>query len=192
MRAFTIASIATAAAAYQTQQQDSQFLAQTEAEKMTGNNCLTAIKRNKGPVEDFWTLVKGTTQWKDTDFTADTSAFAWTDFGEKSSFPYSAQAHWVRALNYGAGYSLLGDGATADDVIQGEIGNCWFLAATSAIADTKPGLLEKTFLNTDKALNKAGVYAVTMYPLGVPKTVVIDDRIPRVTFDQTVTLNGMA
>ena len=149
----TLAAAALAVNDHSTQLRTSEFLAQTEAEKMTGNNCLTAINRNKGPVEDFWTLVKGTTQWKDTDFTADTSAFAWTDFGEKSSFPYSTQAHWVRALNYGAGYSFLGDGATADDVIQGEIGNCWFLAATSAIADTKPGLLEKTFLNTGKALN---------------------------------------
>ena len=94
MKAFTYACIAASALAYQVHHEDSLSLAQTEAEKMTGNNCLTAVNRNKAPVEDFWTLLNQTTQWKDTEFTADTSSFAWTDFGEKSTFPYAATASW--------------------------------------------------------------------------------------------------
>ena len=77
----------------------------------------------------------------------------------------------------GSAYTLFGNGATPDDMIQGEVGNCWFIAAASAIADAKPGLLEKSFLNTEQVLPKSGVYAVTLYPLGVPHTVVVDDWV---------------
>jgi len=41
---------------------------------------------------------------------------------------------------------MFGDGISADDIIQGDLGNCWFLAAASALAEW-PGRLEKIFLN---------------------------------------------
>ena len=38
--------------------------------------------------------------------------------------------------------------------------------------------MEKVFLNQDNYQNKAGIYAVNFYSLGVPHTVVIDDYLP--------------
>jgi len=63
-----------------------------------------------------------------------------------ASSPY---LRWLRISEYfpgSLGYSLFGlDGAaTVDDIMQGSIGNCWFMAAASAIAET-PGLIEKAF-----------------------------------------------
>ena len=57
-----------------------------------------------------------------------------------------------------------------------------------------PGRMQKAFLNTEKELNKAGVYGVTLYPLGVPHTVVVDDSVPQITEldDNGNKMNGMA
>ena len=81
---------------------------------------------------------------------------------------------WKRATAMGTGKTLFGKGISPDDAIQGEVGNCWFMAAASAVAEV-PGRLEKIFLNTDNKLNSAGIYAVNLYTLGVPHTVIVDD-----------------
>ncbi len=57
------------------------------------------------------------------------------------------------------------------------LGNCWFLAAASAIAE-KPQRMEKVFLNNTAGLNKAGIYGVNLWSLGVPHTVIVDDYMP--------------
>ncbi len=61
------------------------------------------------------------------------------------------------------------------DVRQGALGNCWFMAAASALAE-KPKRLETIFLNQE--LNQNGIYAVNVYTLGVPHTVIVDDFVP--------------
>ena len=38
--------------------------------------------------------------------------------------------------------------------------------------------MEKVFLNNDSELNKAGIYGVNLYTLGVPHTVIVDDYLP--------------
>ena len=75
------------------------------------------------------------------------------------------------------GRTLFGDGISPDDINQGALGNCWFLAAASAIAEEK-GRMEKVFVNEGNELNAKGVYSVKFYQLGVPKTVTIDDYLP--------------
>ena len=42
-----------------------------------------------------------------------------------------------------------------------------------------PGRLEKVFLNKENKLNDAGIYAVNLYTLGVPHTVIVDDYLAR-------------
>lgn len=54
------------------------------------------------------------------------------------------------------------------------IGDCWFLAASAAIAEKK-GAMEKVF---ETSMNVKGGYAVNFFALGVPHTVVVDDYIP--------------
>ena len=38
--------------------------------------------------------------------------------------------------------------------------------------------MEKIFLNNYSELNKAGIYGVNLYTLGVPHTVIVDDYLP--------------
>jgi len=78
--------------------------------------------------------------------------------------------------------------------VQGVVGDCWFLAAASAIAE-KPWRLEQSFSfakrrldfnnylkdpsrrNTSGKLNPWGFYTVNFFTLGVPHSVRIDDWI---------------
>ena len=86
---------------------------------------------------------------------------------------------WRRAKTAISGAKLWGtSGAlSADDINQGYIGNCWFLAGASALAEI-PSRLQDVFLNTENELNSAGIYAVNFYTLGVPHTVIVDDMLP--------------
>ena len=64
-----------------------------------------------------------------------------------------------------------------EDVRQGAIGNCWMLAAAASIAE-KPGRLERMFVNDTAEIKVGGIYGIDMYHLGVPTTVIVDDRLP--------------
>jgi calpain-15 len=64
---------------------------------------------------------------------------------------------------------------TAKNIEQGQIGNCYFVAAVCALA-TKSGLLEDLFLT--KEVNEAGVYAMRFYLNGQERVVVVDDFLP--------------
>lgn len=56
------------------------------------------------------------------------------------------------------------------------------ISALTAIAET-PGRVEKLFLNTENRQSPAGVYAVNIYTLGFPMTVMIDDFLPVITHE---------
>lgn len=61
------------------------------------------------------------------------------------------------------------------DPNQGYIGDCWIVAAASCVAQT-PERIRKLFVTDD--LNNAGVYTVTLYLMGIPVTVTVDDYLP--------------
>ena len=70
---------------------------------------------------------------------------------------------WTRAKSAFAGKSLFGTtGIRPADIRQGSIGNCWFMAAASAVAEY-PGRMEKVFLNNVNEVSSIGVYAVNFF-----------------------------
>lgn len=111
--------------------------------------------------------------------------------GSLSLYATSSQTKFQRIASTfpaGSGFSLFGiDGvATVDDVMQGSIGNCWFLAAASAIAE-EPGRIEQMFGDKDQFNNGAGFFDVNLYLLSVPITIRIDDLLPSyMSYNQTV------
>ncbi len=53
--------------------------------QISSYSCLTTAKRNKSQdLPDFYNLVKGSSQYKDTDFTPDASSISWSGFNEKN------------------------------------------------------------------------------------------------------------
>lgn len=77
---------------------------------------------------------------------------------------------------YDSSYSMWGhNGIELIDPNQGYLGDCWIVAAASCVAQT-PERIRKLFV-TDE-LNDAGVYSVTLYMMGIPVTVTVDDYLP--------------
>ena len=63
----------------------------------------------------------------------------------------------------------------ASDVTQGYLGNCYFLASLSALAENPHRI--KNIFHT-KSLTQSGAYAIKMFVNGEPTDVVIDDHFP--------------
>lgn len=86
---------------------------------------------------------------------------------------------WERISEYLSakdGYSLWGsNGIESSDAIQGQLGNCWLVTAAMSIAK-QPGRLKEIFKVQE--LNDAGVYALDLWLLGMPITVMLDDKMP--------------
>ena len=107
------------------------------------------------------------------------SSIYWSGFGEKNPIA-GKDITWKRVGDVYENATLWGQqGIRPDDVRQGLLGNCWFLASASAIAE-KPARMEQVFLNLESELNEAGIYGVNLNGLGVPYTVIVDDRIPTI------------
>lgn len=67
------------------------------------------------------------------------------------------------------------------------LGDCWFLAASSAVAMAKPDAMKAIFANVDaNAMHSQGLYTFNFWTMGVPSQVYIDDYLPlRKTHDGT-------
>lgn len=61
------------------------------------------------------------------------------------------------------------------DILQGQLGDCWFLCAVSCLAEN-PYLVERLFLTKD--CNEEGIYRVKICKNGEWKEVVVDDYFP--------------
>ena len=71
--------------------------------------------------------------------------------------------------------SLFIEGSEPGDVIQGVLGNCWFVSAMSLIS-TKESLLRRLFVSSRYA--SIGLYTLKFFKHGTWKYVHIDDRLP--------------
>jgi len=68
---------------------------------------------------------------------------------------------WKRASTIYQTLKLFDSPIKSSHILQGELGNCYFISTLSSLADASPGFLESMFVN--KEINKAGVYAVRFY-----------------------------
>ena len=87
---------------------------------------------------------------------------------------YKDITQWKRITELSDGKpSLWGSkGISPDGVVQGYLGDCWFLAAAAALAE-HPERISRLFTNTD--ISEAGIYQVTMFVRGEPIKFVVDD-----------------
>ncbi|KAG9529038.1 cysteine proteinase, partial [Aureobasidium melanogenum] len=65
------------------------------------------------------------------------------------------------------------EGACGDDVMQGSLGNCWFIAALVSVA-AKPGLMQRLCVARDEAV---GVYGFVFFRDGTWIPEIVDDRL---------------
>ena len=87
---------------------------------------------------------------------------------------------WARLSDICDSPSLFKDGLDPDDVIQGELGNCWFCAALAAISWMRPNTLKRSFSKVLSYKFTRGAFAVKIYDFRAEEDrwVVVDDYVP--------------
>ncbi|XP_055353273.1 calpain-9-like [Paramacrobiotus metropolitanus] len=104
---------------------------------------------------------------------------------DRSVFPtqrYNRHFEWKRPTELAKNPQLIVDGAKRFDIVQGELGNCWLLAAVADLTLNEK-LLERV-VPLDQGFSKAekycGIFHFRFWQYGQWVDVVIDDRLPTV------------
>ena len=99
-----------------------------------------------------------------------------TAYSEKARNINTSQIGFARASEiFRSGYKLFSEKIEMDDVIQGKLGDCYFLSSVANLCKF-PGLIMKLFKTKDT--NKDGFYEIILYIDGKPQIVVVDDYLP--------------
>lgn len=93
-----------------------------------------------------------------------------------SKYPLDEVAVWKRPSEFMRGRPRLFEyGIDPNDIRQGVLGDCWFLAAISSLAEN-PALVRRLFIT--KEYNEFGIYQLRICKNGEWVVVTIDDYIP--------------
>ncbi|CDW79186.1 calpain family cysteine protease containing protein [Stylonychia lemnae] len=140
------------------------------------SSCQAAITRvNKGLSKNFKDLVtKSSTYQNDTSFPSDYSSIASTTYTKNELSPFT-KVKWGRLNTICPTCTMFGTQNYINDISQGYLGDCYFLAGISAVAENQTRL-EKAFVNP--SINWGGLYAFNVFIRGVPYVVDVDDAIP--------------
>ena len=168
--------------------------------KLLGVNesCGFNIQRATSSRSEFRSKSGGRTLFRDSDFPADESSLFWRNYLYDNEMPQkflNEVTGWARpqeildSINnphWGDQYKG-GEGATATPNLwgtkgvlpagtnQGGLGDCWFLASASSLAE-HPERIMNIFTNTE--YDSAGIFQVTFYLNGEPVKIEVDDRLP--------------
>merc|ERR1719362_431792 len=102
--------------------------------------------------------------------------------------PQQIQRHEGRTLGGGhrllcgpvrpTDWQLFRDLPRADDVLQGELGDCWFLASLAVLAEFEDGRFVRELFPEQDCVCDAGAYLVRLCLGGQWQGVLVDDRLP--------------
>ncbi|KAG8196264.1 hypothetical protein JTE90_023819 [Oedothorax gibbosus] len=119
--------------------------------------------------------------FEDPEFPADDSSLFYSGGGQ-----LPGQVEWKRPKDIHENPKLFVDGACSCDVIQGMLGNCWFVAACSSLAQEKelwnkviPDSEEQEW-NNETPETYAGIFHFRFWLFDGWYDVVIDDRLPTI------------
>jgi hypothetical protein len=119
-------------------------------------------------------------KWKDMEGSAVEEAVKW----ERAQHFYHSKLS-EEEIKRGVRVKLFEKGIEPKDVAQGQVGNCWLIAALACVAE-HPGLVRKAFVS--KVASGRGKYAVRLYDWqqGRWTTVTVDENIPLQASDGTM------
>ena len=154
----------------------------------TSPSCTAGIKRMTDGKSNSWIAFKNAihdkSKWTDSDFTGDDTSLFWKGWGQESAaYTPPAGLHWIRPADMGAGGrfssnpSLWGslNKPVPNGVSQNQLGDCWFLAAASAVAENPERIYRITW---NKSYNKKGAFRFYFWIKNGWYGVNIDDRLP--------------
>uniref|UniRef100_A0A2P2I930 Calpain family cysteine protease containing protein n=2 Tax=Hirondellea gigas TaxID=1518452 RepID=A0A2P2I930_9CRUS len=107
----------------------------------------------------------------DSEFPPNDTSIGLTDKGY-----FSDKICWKRATEiHPPNSSLFDAGIHPTDVVQGGLGDCWFLASIACLAE-RPNLIKRIFKT--QTVNNEGKYVLHFYKDGISKDITIDDFLP--------------
>ena len=98
---------------------------------------------------------------------------------------------WSRCRSSNGYIFVGGKGFDAGDIIQGSVGDCWFLSAAATIADGRKDLM-KHICNNRSELNQEGKYIFNLFIDGRWTEVIVDDYLPVISKDITKHVSSKA
>lgn len=121
-------------------------------------------------------LIRGNNRFRDAGFRPEFQSIKGTAQNMVPDKFKTAIWHRLTDIYKGKEISLFGKGVSPNDIEQGELGNCYFLAVAACLAQY-PSRLKRLFLG-DQQVNKNGVYGIMLCNSGIWIENLIDDRIP--------------
>lgn len=142
-------------------------------------SCTTSIDRWKAGPANYEAIIASGAEWNDTQFPMDSTAYSWFNLTganyTRASLISARSNTFLRLKDKYPTNTLFGTSNSRDDIVQGGLGDCYFLAAISAYAEND-SRFQQNFVNKNQS--GAGIWALNVWIRGVPSVVTIDDRIP--------------
>lgn len=120
-------------------------------------------------------------KWNDPDFNYTNNAVYWSDYNYQSLG--SMNVNWGRARDRIPNASIFGTEISPNDVNQGSLGDCYFLASCSATAEFNSRFSRAFVTQTYPA---EGIVVMRGRVLGVEKTIAVDDWFPFYTWSNSM------
>ena len=126
--------------------------------------------------------MRASQKWEDPQFKADATSLRWDMYGfeiDRDAPP--KELAWKRPAEFGGGYGTnpklwgnLGK-PVPNGVNQGRLGDCWFLASASSLAENPERIYDVMY---DKTYNKKGIFRFKFWAKNKWHWINIDDRLP--------------
>ena len=121
-------------------------------------------------------ISNGTKNWIDRDYFSNSSyGIVWPKPFTSGECKNYAKSSWLRLGVQYPSYKILGSSGFNDDIAQGALGDCYFLAGISAVAE-HPDLITKSIVIQN--VSNAGIFAFNVWVRGIPTIIIIDDIVP--------------
>ena len=149
---------------------------QADNEVITCTTPIARFKKGFAP-QDYKSIIAAGQPWEDSTFNRNRStSILWESF-PKLNGPETENMYkkWRRLSAIEPEATLFGTLDGNNDVVQGALGDCYFLAGVHAYTEF-PELFDRVFVT--KNANAAGMYLFNVYIRGVPTVVAIDDFLP--------------
>jgi len=132
---------------------------------------MSIIEKRLKPLDDYKKISETGPAFDDKGFPANTANLG---KDEDMDAIIKKGVKWRRVQELYKNFKLF-RGIDIDDVVQGELGDCYYIAAITGVSEY-PSRITKLFLVNKE--NKYGCYAVNLYICGALSTIVVDDKFP--------------